>query len=73
MVLADLIQSERGHLAIAGTILSRAVEGSEVHGAGDDLVGIAVREALQVGIIEVGPQVADGIVVGAAKGEGCLV
>lgn len=73
MVLADLIQSERGHLALTGTILSGAIESGEVHSARDDLIRVAVRDAPQIGVIEVELQVAAGIVVGAAKGEGRLV
>lgn len=73
MVLAELIQGERGHLALTGAILLGAIEGSEVHGAGDDLIGVAVREAPKVGAVEVGPQGAGGKVVGAAKGVGHLL
>ena len=73
MVLAELVQGQRGHLAVTGAILRGAVEGGEVHGAGDDLIGVAVREAPQVGAIEVGPERAGGKVVGAAKGVGQLV
>ena len=73
MVLAELVQGQRGHLAVTGAILRGAVEGGEVHGAGDDLIGVAVREAPQVGAIEVGPQGAGGKVVGAAKGVGHLL
>lgn len=73
MVLAELIQGQRGHLTLTSAILFRAIESGEVHSAGDDLIGVAVREPLQIGVIEVYPQVAGGIVVGVAKGEGRLV
>lgn len=73
MVLADLIQGERGHLALTDAVLFGAVEGGEVHSAGDDLIGVAVRDAPQIGVIEVELQVAVGKVVGVAKGEGRLV
>lgn len=44
-----------------------------IHGAGDDFIRVADREAGQVGAVEVGPQGAGGKVVGAAKGVGHLV
>lgn len=53
MVLAELVQSERGHLALTGAILLGAIEGGEVHGAGDDLIGVTFRQHVQVGIIEI--------------------
>lgn len=73
MVLADLIQSERGHLTLASAILSGAIKGGEVYSAGDDLIGVAVRDAPQIGVVEVELQIAAGKVVGVAKGEGRLV
>ena len=73
MVLAELVQGERGHLALTGAILFGAVESGEVHSAGDDLIGVAIREAPQIGAIEMGPERAGGKVVGAAKGVGHLV
>lgn len=73
MILADLIQGERGHLTLTDAVLFGAVEGGEVYSARDNLIGVAVRDAPQVGVIEVELQVAAGKVIGVAKRKGCLV
>lgn len=68
MILAELIQGERGHLTLHRAILLGAVEGGEVHRAGDDLIRVALRQRIQIGTVEVGPEGAGGKVVAGAKG-----
>ena len=67
VVLVQLIQGERGHLALHGPIFLGAVEGGEVHRAGDDLLRVALGDAVQIDAVEVGAEGADGKVIAEAK------
>lgn len=70
VVLAQLIQGGRGHLAHHGPVLLGAVEGGEVHRAGQDLIRVALGDAVQESAVEVHPEGVVFIleVVGLAKG-----
>ena len=68
VILAELIQGQRGHLGLTGAVLLGAVEGGEVHRAGDDLIRVALGQRVQVDAVEMGAEGAGRKVVAGAKG-----